>query len=101
MRGRSMSGPNVLTEGAFKPFSGRVPGRDVELYEWDHPLLGRRETTVTYRLAPIATGARVTLRHEGFGRSEPAYEHAEGWERFLGWLHAYMRPDSASAVTQS
>ncbi len=68
-------------------------------YEWEHPLLGGRETTVTYRLDPIATGTRVTVRHEGFaGRSAAADEHAEGWERVLGWLDAYMRPDSAPAV---
>jgi uncharacterized protein YndB with AHSA1/START domain len=36
-------------------------------YDWDHPTLGRRVTTVTYRLDPIATGARVTVRHDGFG----------------------------------
>ncbi len=65
-------------------------------YEWNHPLLGRRETTVTYRLDPIASGTRVTVRHEGFaGLSEAADEHAIGWERVLGWLDAYLRPDRA------
>jgi uncharacterized protein YndB with AHSA1/START domain len=71
-------------------------------YEWDFPVLGRRETTVAYRLDPIAAGTRVTVRHEGFaGLREPAAEHAAGWERFLGWLDAYPRPDSASALAQS
>ena len=60
-----------------------------------HPLLGTRETTITYRLDPIATGTRVTVRDEGFvGRSEAAYGNAEHWERVLSWLAAYMRSDS-------
>ncbi|HEY6271552.1 MAG TPA: SRPBCC domain-containing protein [Terriglobales bacterium] len=64
-----------------------------------HPLLGTRETTITYRLDPIATGTRVTVRDEGFiGRSEAAYGNAEHWERVLGWLDAYLRPEIASAA---
>jgi uncharacterized protein YndB with AHSA1/START domain len=56
-----------------------------------HPLLGTRETTITYRLDAIATGTRVTVRDEGFiGRSEAAYGNAEHWERVLGWLKDYM-----------
>jgi uncharacterized protein YndB with AHSA1/START domain len=56
-----------------------------------HPLLGERETTITYRLDSIATGTRVTVRDEGFiGRSEAAYGNAEHWERVLGWLKAYL-----------
>jgi uncharacterized protein YndB with AHSA1/START domain len=61
-----------------------------------HPLLGTRETTITYRFETIATGTRVTVRDEGFvGRSEAAYGNAEHWERVLGWLDAYLRSDSA------
>lgn len=62
-----------------------------------HPLQGMRETTITYRLDPIADGTRVTVRDEGFvGRREAAYGNAEHWERVLGWLAAYLRPDRAS-----
>jgi uncharacterized protein YndB with AHSA1/START domain len=64
-----------------------------------HPLLGTRETTITYRLDPIATGTRVTVRDEGFvGRSEAALGNTEHWERVLGWLDLYMRSDSVSPV---
>jgi len=57
----------------------------------NHPFLGPRETTVTYRLEPIATGTRLTVRDEGFiGRSEAAYGNAEIWEKVLGWLDAYV-----------
>ena len=57
-----------------------------------HPLLGERETTITYRLEPIAGGTRLTVRDEGFiGRADAAYGNAENWERVLGWLAAYMR----------
>lgn len=46
--------------------------------------------TITYRLDPIATGTRVTLRHEGFGdRADACRNHADGWERILGWLEGY------------
>ena len=61
-----------------------------------HPLLGTRETTITYRLAPTVTGTRVTVRDEGFvGRSEAAYGNAEHQERVLGWLQAYLSPEVA------
>lgn len=66
-----------------------------------HPLLGTRETTITCRLDPIATGTRVTVRDEGFvGRGEAAYGNAEHWERVLGWLAAYVGPESALAVQE-
>lgn len=56
-----------------------------------HPLLGTRETTITYRLDPIANGTRLTLRDEGFiGRSEAAFGNAEHWERVLGWLDGHL-----------
>jgi uncharacterized protein YndB with AHSA1/START domain len=57
-----------------------------------HPLLGTRETTITYRLDPIETGTRVTVRDEGFiGRGGAALGNAEHWERVLGWLDDYTR----------
>jgi uncharacterized protein YndB with AHSA1/START domain len=31
-----------------------------------HPLFGTRETSITYRLEPVAAGTRVTVRDEGF-----------------------------------
>lgn len=59
-----------------------------------HPLLGTRETTITYRLEATATGTRVTVRDEGFvGRSEAAYGNAEHWERVLGWMGNYFRDE--------
>jgi uncharacterized protein YndB with AHSA1/START domain len=57
-----------------------------------HPLLGARETTITYRLEPVAAGTRVTVRDEGFiGGSEAAYGNAEHWERVLGRLQSYLQ----------
>jgi hypothetical protein len=39
-----------------------------------HPLLGTHQTTITYRLEPVANDTRVTVRDEGFvGRGEAAY----------------------------
>ena len=61
-------------------------------YGWDHPTLGRRQTTVAWLLEPTATGTRLTICHGGLaGRSEAAAEHAEGWGRVLAWLQAYVR----------
>jgi hypothetical protein len=52
-----------------------------------------RETTITYRFDPLATGTRVTVRDEGFvGRSEAAFGNAEHWECVLDGLEACMRP---------
>ena len=56
-----------------------------------HPLQGTRETTITYRLDPIATGTRITVRDEGFiGRAEAAFGNADHWERVLSWLDTYL-----------
>ena len=62
-------------------------------YEWEHPRLGTRDTTVKYRADGVPGGTRLTVRHDGFaGRGEAAEEHAAGWERVLVWLEAYLRP---------
>jgi uncharacterized protein YndB with AHSA1/START domain len=56
-----------------------------------NPLLGERETTLTYRFEPSPHGTLVTLREEGFiGRSEAAYGNAEHWEKVLSWLDGYL-----------
>lgn len=56
-----------------------------------NPLLGERETTLTYRFQPSPHGTLVTFREEGFiGRSETAYGNAENWEKVLEWLDDYM-----------
>jgi uncharacterized protein YndB with AHSA1/START domain len=59
-----------------------------------HPLLGTRETTIAYRLEPVASGTRLTVREEGFvGRSAAAHGNAEHWERVLAWLGEYLRAE--------
>ena len=88
-------------DGNIFPASGKflevaTPGKIVQTrkYDWDFPVLGRRDTTVTYHLDPIAQGTRITVRHDGFaGLREPADEHAAGWERLLSWLAAYLNPE--------
>jgi uncharacterized protein YndB with AHSA1/START domain len=78
--------------GEFLEFD--APGRIVQTrrYEWDQPLLGRRETKVTYELSSHRGGTRLTVIHEGFaGLPEAAAQHAQGWDRVLGWLQAYAR----------
>jgi Activator of Hsp90 ATPase homolog 1-like protein len=69
-----------------------VPNRVMMTRRFDgNPLLGERETTLTYRLEPSPHGTLVTVREEGFiGRSEAAYGNAEKWEKVLGWLDDYL-----------
>jgi len=88
----------VRKDGAALPAGGEFlqvewPSKLVQTrrYDFDYPNLGRRATRVTYLLAPIEVGTRVTVRQEDFGHSQPAYEHAAGWERFLEWLAAYLK----------
>lgn len=88
-----------MTGGARFPASGEFleyepPGCIVQTrrYDWDHPTLGRRDTVVTYALAPRGKGTYLTVVHEGLlGLEAAASEHAAGWERMLGWLQAYAR----------
>lgn len=82
------------TNGASGEFAEIDPPRKMVMTRrfGKHPLLGTRETSITYRLEPVAAGTRVTVRDEGFiGRSEAAYGNAEHWERVLGWLQSYLQ----------
>jgi uncharacterized protein YndB with AHSA1/START domain len=68
------------------------------VHTWRAPWDGDNATTVTYRLEATATGTRVTLRHEGFAdRAASCAGHAEGWERVLGWLTAFLAPAPAAS----
>lgn len=78
-----------------------APSRIVQTraYAWDHPTLGRRQTTVAWLLQPIARGTRLTICHGGFaGLTEAAVEHAEGWGRVLAWLQAYVEAGRLAAA---
>jgi len=88
----------VNPEGIGVPAGGEFlvldePGKIVitRRYDFDYPVLGRRVTKVTYLMDALAAGTRVTVRHEGFGEcTQAAYDHAGGWERYLGWLGDYL-----------
>jgi uncharacterized protein YndB with AHSA1/START domain len=69
-----------------------VPNRIVMTRRFGaNPLLGDRETTLTYQLEPCPNGTHITLREEGFiGRPDAAYGNAENWEKVLGWLDDYL-----------
>ena len=90
-------GNTVVGSGEFAEID--APRKIVMTRRFDkHPLQGHRETTITYRFEPVATGTRVTVRDEGFiGRSEAAYGNAEIWEKVLGWLDAYLEADRNQA----
>ena len=88
---RTADGRRLPAGGTF--LEVEAPRRIVQTraYGWDHPTLGRRDTTLAYLLEPIATGTRLTICHGGFaGLSDAAAEHAEGWGRVLAWLQAYL-----------
>ncbi|QND67844.1 SRPBCC domain-containing protein [Mesorhizobium loti] len=96
---RTANGRHLPSSGEFLEIE--APRRLVQTraYAWDHPTLGRRQTTVAWLLQPIATGTRLTICHGGFaGLSEAATEHAEGWGRVLGWLQAYLSAASRAAA---
>lgn len=57
-------------------------------YDWD---TGDSVTTITWRLTAIEGGTRVIVRHEGFGAAhDSCANHANGWERVLGWLSKHF-----------
>jgi uncharacterized protein YndB with AHSA1/START domain len=93
-------------DGRHLPARGKfldieTPRRIVQTraYDWDHPALGRQETTVAYLLQPTTGGTRLTICHGGFaGFAEAAAEHAEGWARVLGWLQAYVDAGGRAAA---
>ena len=54
--------------------------------------------STAYALTRTAPGTRVTVRQDGFsGLTQPAEQHALGWERVRGWLddHAARTPQRA------
>jgi uncharacterized protein YndB with AHSA1/START domain len=90
-----------LPDGTICPASGEyleieAPRKIVQTrrYEWDFPELGRRDTTVVYRLDRMPSGTRLTVRHDGFcGLKASADQHVLGWERFLGFLADYLNTE--------
>jgi uncharacterized protein YndB with AHSA1/START domain/uncharacterized protein YciI len=59
-------------------------------------------TTVTYTLAAIDGGTRLTLRHDGFGDNAASCDgHAHGWERVLGWLDGFASGPPAEDPRQA
>ena len=91
-----------LPDGTALPSSGDflevTPTKIVQTrrYDFDHPTIGRRVTKVTTHLMSAEQGTRLVVRHEGFGASEAAFEHAGGWERMLEWLGEYLRAEATA-----
>ncbi|WP_421915484.1 SRPBCC family protein [Mesorhizobium sp.] len=88
---KTADGEDLPASGEFLDIE--TPRRIVQTraYEWDHPTLGRKKTTVAWLLQPIAGGTRLTVCHGGFaGLSDAAAEHTKGWGRVLAWLQAYV-----------
>jgi len=88
---RTADGRDLPASGEFLEIE--APRRIVQTrrYGWDHPKLGRRQTTVAYLLEPTARGTLLTICHGGFaGLADAAAEHAEGWGRVLCWLQEFF-----------
>lgn len=86
-----------LANGTTRPASGeylivQAPYRVTltRRYDWDHPILGRQATRVTYRFEPVEGGTQVIVLQDEFGSPEAAREHADGWQRTLDFLYAYL-----------
>lgn len=86
--GRGADGSPFAVEGEFLEID--PPRRLVHTWrpDWD----GGDSSTVTYTLAAIDGGTRLTIRHEGFGNPASCQGHADGWSRVLSWLDGYASP---------
>ncbi|TPM91515.1 SRPBCC domain-containing protein [Mesorhizobium sp. B2-1-3A] len=96
---RGADGRDLPASGEFVEIE--APRRIVQTraYAWDHPTLGRRQTTLAWLLQPTARGTRLTICHGGFaGLGEAATEHAEDWGRVLAWLQAYVQAGRLAAA---
>lgn len=96
----------ITPDGGAFPAAGSyleidAPHRIVQSrhYDFDYPELGRRDTTVTYRIDPISTGSRITVRQDGFaGLRTAADHHADGWVGFLEYLATYLNGERQGSV---
>ena len=71
------------------------PPRKV-VFTWEPDWDAGERSTVTYRLAAVSGGTRVTIRHDGFqGRPESCENHSVGWQSILGWLSRFVTPSEA------
>ena len=65
-------------------------------YDFDFPMLGWRDTRITYQLNADPAGTRLTIRQDGFAHLGTAAEHhVEGWVQFLGFLQSYLSHEKA------
>ncbi|UDL87471.1 SRPBCC domain-containing protein [Mesorhizobium sp. PAMC28654] len=96
---RTADGRDLPAGGEFLEIETPRQIVQTRAYGWDHPTLGRRQTTVAYLLEPIAKGTRLTICHGGFaGLSNAASEHAGGWGRVLAWLQAHVEAGRLAAA---
>ncbi|CAN7259311.1 SRPBCC domain-containing protein [Mesorhizobium amorphae] len=88
---RTVDGRRLPASGRFLEIEALRRIVQTRMYDWDHPTLGRRETTVAYLLEPVAGGTRLTVCHGGFaGFADATAEHADGWGRVLRWLQGHF-----------
>jgi uncharacterized protein YndB with AHSA1/START domain len=85
--GKSADGRPYSVQGEFLEIV--PPRRLVQTWQYDWEQ-GQPETKLTYTLDEIPGGTRLTVRHEGFRSQEGCASHAQGWERVLEWLVAYI-----------
>lgn len=96
--GRGADGAPFTVAGEYLEID--PPRRLVQTWkpDWD----SGPATTIYYQLDAIATGTRVTVRHEGFGaRRDSCAGHAQGWEQVLGWLVRSFAAAPAPALVKT
>ena len=86
--GKGADGKEFQVKGRILEFD--PPRKVVKTWNYDWEGAGD-ETTLIYQLEPIKGGTRLQVLHSGFGDRKAACEdHANGWERVLGWLGDYV-----------
>ena len=99
---RWANGDIVLATGEFIELDAPRKIVQTRNFEPPHPLLGKRETTLTFHLEPIDSGTRVTLRDDGFaGRPAACAFNAGHWEVVFSWLADYAREQASAANSAS
>ena len=74
------------------------PPRVLE-HTWIKSWAGPLTTVVRFELEPEAGGTRVRLRHSGFaGDAAAAKEHAQGWQRVVGWMREFVEKGETVAT---
>jgi len=84
--GTSANGTTFAVEGEYTA----IERPHLLEYTWRHDWDGvPEETLVRYELAERDGSTLLRVRHSGFTGEQSRINHAEGWNRVLGWLKTF------------